>query len=86
MEICITAADMPTKSAKDLGFEFDLLFSYKLIDFVDAQVGDSQFRITKGPEILKKNFDRNTKNWDWAMVTVDPVLKKNRNRKNQTIN
>ena len=61
LEICITAADMPTNSEKDLGFKIDLVISYKLMDFVDAQVGIHSF-FTKGTAIVKHNFDRNTNN------------------------
>ena len=52
----------------------DLVTSHKLSEFVSLQGGYSQFFASKGIETIKNNFDGNTNNWAWAMVTIDPVL------------
>lgn len=68
------AAEMLNESPKDLGYEIDLVTSHQLGDFVGVQVGYSQFFPSNGVETVKNNFDRNSNNWAWAMLTIDPVL------------
>ncbi len=70
----LAAAEVLNESSKDLGFEIDLTTSYKLSDFVGVQAGYSQFFANDGIEIVKNNYDGNTNNWAWLMLTVDPVL------------
>ncbi|MDP2685987.1 MAG: alginate export family protein [Aequorivita sp.] len=68
------AAEMLNESTKDLGYEIDLVTSHQLSDFVGVQAGYSQFFASNGIEIVKNNFDSNSNNWAWAMLTIDPVL------------
>lgn len=68
------AAEMLNESSKNLGFEIDLVTSHQLSDFVDVQAGYSQFFPSYGVETVKNNFDGNSNNWAWAMLTIDPVL------------
>ena len=60
--------------SKDLGFELDFVISLRLNEFVALQTGYSQFFASKATETVKNNFDGNTNNWAWAMLTIDPVL------------
>lgn len=68
------AAEIDDNTSKDLGFELDLVTSHKLSQFVGIQAGYSHFFAAEGIEIVKNNFDKNTNNWGWVMVTIDPVL------------
>ncbi len=68
------AAKINDDVSKDLGFELDLVTSYKLSEYVGFQAGYSQFFAQEGIEIIKNNFDGNTNNWAWIMLTIDPVL------------
>ena len=68
------AAAIGNEEAKDLGFELDLLTLFELSEFVGLQLGYSQFFTSKGTEIVKNNYDNNSNNWAWAMVTIDPIL------------
>ncbi|MCB0466135.1 MAG: alginate export family protein [Aequorivita sp.] len=70
----LAAAKIDDKTSKNLGFEFDLVTSHKLSEYVNVQAGYSQFIAQKGIEIVKNNFDGNTNNWVWAMITIDPIL------------
>ena len=69
-----SAAEMVNKTSKDLGFEVDIVSTFKLSEFTDIQAGYSQFFTTKGIETVKNNYDGNTNNWAWIMVTIDPKL------------
>ncbi len=68
------AADIVNESSNDLGFELDLVTSHKLSEFVSVQAGYSQFFAFNGIETVKNNFDGNSNNWAWAMLTINPVL------------
>jgi len=68
------AAEINDNNSKDLGFEVDLVTSFKTSNFTGIQAGYSHFFTSKGIEILKNNFDGNTNNWAWVMVTIDPAL------------
>ncbi|QQX75837.1 MULTISPECIES: alginate export family protein [Aequorivita] len=68
------AAEIDDNTSKVLGFEVDLVTSFKTSNFTGIQAGYSHFFISKGIEILKNNFDGNTNNWAWVMVTIDPAL------------
>ncbi len=60
--------------SKNLGFEMDLVTSLKLNEFAGVQIGYSQFFESPATEVVKNNFDGNTNNWAWVMLTIDPVL------------
>lgn len=70
----LASAKINTESSKNLGSEIDLVTSYKLSEFAAFQAGYSQFFTSKGIEIVKDNFDGNSNNWAWVMLTIDPVL------------
>ncbi|WP_026452344.1 alginate export family protein [Aequorivita capsosiphonis] len=69
-----SAAKLDEDLSKNLGFEMDLVTSLKLSEFVGIQAGYSHFFASQGTEALKNNFDGNTNNWAWAMLTIDPVI------------
>lgn len=79
------SAEIARDVSNDLGFELDLVTSHRLSDFVGIKAGYSQFFASKGIETVKNNFDGNTNNWAWAMITIDPVLFTWNNNKNQQI-
>lgn len=58
----------------DLGFEIDLVTSYSLNKFVVAKAGYSHFFASEGIERVKNNYDSNTNNWGWLMISINPVL------------
>ncbi|MAP80839.1 MAG: hypothetical protein CL526_07090 [Aequorivita sp.] len=68
------AAEIEGETSKNLGFETDFVTSVKLNQFVNLQAGYSQFFASAGIEAVKNNFDKNTNNWGWLMITIDPVL------------
>ncbi|CAM3376437.1 alginate export family protein [Aequorivita lipolytica] len=68
------AAEIVDETSKDLGIEMDLVTSLKTSDFIGIQAGYSHFFASNGIETIKNNFDGNTNNWAWIMVTIDPVL------------
>ena len=70
----LAAAKINDGASKSLGFELDLVTSHKLSEFVSLQAGYSQFFTSGGIETVKNNFDDNSNNWGWAMITIDPVL------------
>ncbi len=70
----LAAAKIDDETSKNLGYEMDLVISQKLSEFVNIQAGYSQFFASKAMETVKNNFDGNTNNWAWLMVTIDPVL------------
>lgn len=59
---------------KQLGNELDITYSYKLQQFVALSAGYSHLFPSKGMEALKGNFDGNTNNWGWVMITINPTL------------
>ncbi len=68
------AAEIVNETSKDLGFELDLVSSFKMTEFTGIQAGYSQFFASKGTQTVKNNFDGNSNNWAWIIVTIDPVL------------
>ncbi|SRX55102.1 alginate export family protein [Aequorivita sp. CIP111184] len=70
----LAAAEILNENSKNLGYEIDLVISHKLSEFVAVQAGYSQFFASNGIETVKNNFDGNSNNWAWAMLTIDPVL------------
>ena len=68
------AAKINDETSKNLGFELDLVTSQKISEYVGVQAGYSQYFASKGIKIVKNNFDGNTNNWAWVMLTIDPVL------------
>lgn len=62
---------------KGLGTELDITYKYIINKAVNIQAGYSQMFALEGMEYVKDNFDDNTNNWAWIMVTFKPVLFKN---------
>lgn len=70
----IAASKIDSDISKDLGFEIDLVTSYTLNKYVNANVGYSHFFTSKGIEIVKNNYDGNSNNWAWLMISINPEL------------
>lgn len=69
-----TAAKVEDGVSKDLGIELDLVTSHRLTEFASLQAGYSHYFASEGIKIVKNNFDDNTNNWAWVMITIDPNL------------
>ncbi len=59
---------------KQLGTELDLVYGYKLSKDISLAAGYSQMFASEGMEYLKNNFDGNSNNWAWLMLTIKPTL------------
>ncbi|GGW48024.1 alginate export family protein [Arenibacter certesii] len=59
---------------KRLGNELDLTYSYKIQEYVTLDAGYSHLFPSEGMEALKGNYDGNTNNWGWVMLTINPTL------------
>jgi hypothetical protein len=59
---------------KQLGTEIDLVYSHKLNNDVTIGAGYSQMFASEGLEVIKNNFDGNSNNWAWLMLTIKPTL------------
>ena len=68
------AADINATVSKQLGTEIDLIYAYQYTKEIGFKAGYSQMFASEGMEVLKGNFDNNTNNWGWVMVTVKPTL------------
>ncbi len=71
------AADLSGNNSKQLGMEVDLVYSYIIDKSINVMAGYSHLFASDGMEVLKNNFDGNTNNWGWVMVTFKPTLLKN---------
>jgi len=67
-------AEVAEDVEKQLGTELDLVYKYKFDKDISLAAGYSQMFATEGMEVLKKNFDGNTNNWAWLMLTINPTL------------
>lgn len=59
---------------KQLGNEVDITFGHKIQKNVSLVAGYSHMFAADGMENLKGNFDGNTNNWAWVMLTINPTL------------
>ncbi len=59
---------------RQLGTELDLVYSYTLDKNIAFSGGYSHLFAAEGMETIKNNFDGNTNNWGWVMVTIKPTL------------
>ncbi len=59
---------------KQLGTELDLVYNHKFSKDIAIGAGYSQMFAKEGMEVLKNNFDGNTNNWAWLMLTIKPTL------------
>ena len=68
------AGDINSDVSKQLGTELDLIYGYKFTKEIGVKAGYSHLFPSEGMEVLKGNFDNNTNNWGWIMVTIKPTL------------
>ena len=61
-----------------MGTELDLVFNYKYSKDVSIGAGYSQMFASDGMEHLKNNFDGNSNNWAWLMLTIKPTFFKSK--------
>ena len=59
---------------KGLGTELDLVYNHKFSKDIAIGAGYSQMFASEGMEVLKNNFDGNSNNWAWLMLTIKPTL------------
>jgi hypothetical protein len=59
---------------KQLGTELDLVFTHSYNKDIAIGAGYSQMFASKGLEVVKNNFDGNSNNWAWLMLTIKPTL------------
>ena len=59
---------------KQLGTEADVVFNYKYNNEISIGAGYSQMFASDGLEVVKQNFDGNSNNWAWLMLTIKPTL------------
>lgn len=67
-------AEIAENVEKQLGTEIDLVYNYTFSKDVSIAGGYSQMFATEGMEYLKNNFDGNTNNWAWVMLTIKPTI------------
>lgn len=60
--------------SNQLGVEIDITYTYDLEKNISLSGGYSHLFAAEGMEIIKNNFDDNTNNWCWLMVTIKPIL------------
>jgi len=68
---------------KQLGTEIDITYNYSYSKDVNFKAGYSHIFPSEGLEIVKNNFDENTNNWGWVMVTISPTLFQSESTKTQ---
>lgn len=68
------AANINSSVSKSLGTELDMVYAYKFTKEIGIKAGYSQMFASDGMEVLKANFDNNTNNWAWVMVTIKPTI------------
>lgn len=67
-------ADIPNSDSKQLATELDLVYTYRFSKDITIRAGYSHLFASEGIEVLRNNFDGNTNNWGWVMVTIKPTL------------
>ncbi|MDL5514101.1 alginate export family protein [Arenibacter sp. M-2] len=72
------AAQISPNSEKQLGTELDIVYGYRLQKEIGVSAGYSHLLASQGMETVKSNADRNTNNWGWIMLTVNPILFSNK--------
>ncbi|AXT20019.1 hypothetical protein D7030_02545 [Flavobacteriaceae bacterium AU392] len=66
--------NIPGDNSKQLGTEIDIVYTRKIYKDVVLKAGYSHLFEVNGLEILRNNFDGNTNNWAWVMLTIKPTL------------
>ncbi|MBK5192200.1 MAG: alginate export family protein [Flavobacteriaceae bacterium] len=59
---------------KQLGTELDLVYTHNYNKEIAIGAGYSQMFASEGLEVVKNNFDGNSNNWAWLMLTIKPSL------------
>jgi len=67
-------AEIAEDVKKGLGTELDLVYTHKFSKDIAIGAGYSQMFASEGLEYLKNNFDGNSNNWAWLMLTIKPTL------------
>ncbi len=67
-------ADLADNSSKELATELDLVYNYNFKKDINIKAGYSHLFAADGIEKVKNNFDGNTNNWGWIMLTIKPSL------------
>jgi len=67
-------AEIAEEVKKGLGTEIDLVYTHKFSKDIAIGAGYSQMFASEGMEYLKNNFDGNSNNWAWLMLTIKPTL------------
>ncbi|TLP80213.1 hypothetical protein ES765_09380 [Maribacter sp. ACAM166] len=63
--------------SNQLGVEADFSYVYTMDKNISLSGGYSHLFAAEGMEYIKNNFDGNTNNWLWVMVTITPILYNN---------
>lgn len=67
-------SEIASNLSRQLGTELDLVYNYTLNKNIAFSGGYSQLFAAEGLETIKNNFDENTNNWAWVIVTIKPTL------------
>ncbi len=67
-------SEIVSNISKQLGMEADLVYFRTINDNIVLSGGYSHLFANAGMKTIKNNFDANTNNWAWIMVTINPVL------------
>ncbi len=70
----VSPSEIAPNVSRHLGAELDLVYSYTLDRNISFAGGYSHLFAADGMETIKNNFDGNTNNWGWIMVTIKPTL------------
>lgn len=65
-------AEVGADVSKQLGTELDIVLSHAIKKDISISAGYSQMFASEGMEVLKNNFDGNSNNWAWLMLTIKP--------------
>lgn len=71
-------SEIASNTSNQLGVEADFSYVYNVDKNIAISAGYSHLFASKGMEIIKNNFDDNTNNWFWIMVTIKPNLYNNK--------
>lgn len=67
-------SDIAPNVSNQLGIEADISYVYNMDKNISLSGGYSHLFAAEGMEVVKNNFDGNTNNWLWVMVTIKPIL------------
>ena len=70
----VSPSEIAPNVSNQLGTEINLVYSYTLDQTISFSGGSSHLFAAEGMEAIKNNFDGNTNNWGWVMITIKPTL------------